>query len=122
MSDTHEVDRQCQLHDCQHRALSARIEELELEVQESERKRADLLKNSSRYIEGLKEENARLLPLDVKSKFAKGDKVSKVSEDSTFHGVVVVAFRKLSGKVRYIVEDDRGLLLIQSDNSVVKTP
>jgi hypothetical protein len=41
-----------------------------------------------------------------------GDRVKKVSGDYTFEGVVVAAFAKKSGAVRYVVEDDRGLLFI----------
>lgn len=43
-----------------------------------------------------------------------GDKVEKVGGDYTFEGVVVSKFEKLSGKVRYVVEDDRGCLHIYS--------
>lgn len=41
-----------------------------------------------------------------------GDRVSKVGGDYTFEGVVVAAFKKLSGKKRYVCEDDRGILHI----------
>jgi hypothetical protein len=43
-------------------------------------------------------------------KFQQGDLVDKVGGDYSFSGVVVAAFRKLSGKDRYVVEDDRGVL------------
>lgn len=46
--------------------------------------------------------------------FKVGDRVRKVGGDARFEGVVVAAFRKLGGLVRYVVEDARGLLMIYS--------
>lgn len=46
--------------------------------------------------------------------FKVGDAVSKAGGDYRFDGVVVAAFPKLSGAVRYVVEDDRGVLHIYS--------
>jgi len=46
--------------------------------------------------------------------FKRGDKVIKKEGDYTFTGTVVVSFFKFSGQLRYVVEDDRGLLLIMS--------
>lgn len=46
--------------------------------------------------------------------FRVGDKVRKTGGDYTFDGVVVAAFQKLGGVWRYIVEDERGLLMIYS--------
>lgn len=43
-----------------------------------------------------------------------GDKVEKTGGDYSFTGVVVAAFVKLSGKQRFVVEDDRGVLHIFS--------
>jgi hypothetical protein len=43
-----------------------------------------------------------------------GDKVEKIGGDYVFVGVVVAAFRKLSGAARYVVEDDRGVLHVYS--------
>lgn len=40
------------------------------------------------------------------------DKVIKQGGDYTFEGTVVGIIKKLSGQVRYVVEDDRGLLFI----------
>ena len=51
----------------------------------------------------------------MRTKFAVGDKVKKVGGDYTFEGEVVAAFRKLSGVIRYVVEDDRGVLHVYSD-------
>jgi hypothetical protein len=48
-------------------------------------------------------------------KFRHGDKVIKVGGDYRFAGTVVAAFEKLSGKPRYVVEDDRGILHIFGD-------
>ena len=44
----------------------------------------------------------------MEQQFKIGDKVSKVGGDYKFDGVVVAAFEKLSGVVRYVVEDARG--------------
>ena len=52
--------------------------------------------------------------LEIGSEFNVGDKVSKVGGDYRFDGTVVAAFRKLSGVVRFVVEDDRGVLHIYS--------
>jgi len=49
------------------------------------------------------------------TQFQELDKVAKISGDYDFEGIVVSAFRKLDGKVRYVVEDDRGILHIFSD-------
>lgn len=46
--------------------------------------------------------------------FRKGDAVEKVGGDYTFKGVVVSCFHKKSGVMRYVVEDDRGVLHIYS--------
>jgi len=48
----------------------------------------------------------------------KGDKVKKVTGDYRFEGIVVARFVKLSGKVRYVVEDDRGILHIFSEKNL----
>lgn len=44
--------------------------------------------------------------------FYNGDDVIKAGGDYRFEGVVVATFAKRSGAVRYVVEDDRGLLFI----------
>ena len=46
--------------------------------------------------------------------YSVGDLVEKVGGDYTFIGVVVAAFKKLSGAERYVVEDDRGVLHVYS--------
>jgi len=46
------------------------------------------------------------------------DRVEKVGGDYTFKGVVVAAFPKLSGAIRYVVEDDRGILHIYSEKNL----
>lgn len=51
-------------------------------------------------------------------KFSVGDKVEKVGGDYTFVGVVVSAFKKLSGVDRYVVEDDRGILHVYSEKNL----
>lgn len=50
--------------------------------------------------------------------FQVGDLVSKVGGDYRFDGTVVAAFRKLSGQLRYVVEDDRGVLHIFSGQNL----
>ena len=47
--------------------------------------------------------------------FKIGDKVKKVGGDYTFEGIVVSAFKKLSGVERFVVEDDRGVLHVYSE-------
>ena len=47
-----------------------------------------------------------------------GDKVRKVGGDYVFDGVIVSSFLKISGKVRYVVEDDRGILHIFSEKNL----
>ena len=49
-----------------------------------------------------------------------GQKVSKVGGDYRFDGVVVAAFKKLSGAVRFVVEDDRGVLHIFGPANLTK--
>jgi hypothetical protein len=45
-----------------------------------------------------------------------GDRVLKTGEDSTFEGVVVCEFVKRNGKtIRYVVENDDGVLHISSE-------
>lgn len=45
---------------------------------------------------------------------AVGDRVAKVTGDYRFDGVVVAVFPKLDGKLRIVVEDDRGVLFISN--------
>ena len=46
--------------------------------------------------------------------FDAGEEVEKVGGDYTFKGIIVSRFNKLSGLIRYVVEDDRGVLHIYS--------
>ncbi len=46
------------------------------------------------------------------------DYVEKHGGDYTYEGYIVAKFRKLSGKMRYVVEDDRGTLHIYSDKNL----
>ena len=48
-----------------------------------------------------------------------GDKVIKVGGDYTFDGTVVSVFTKLSGKIRVVVEDNRGILHIFSEANLI---
>lgn len=47
-----------------------------------------------------------------------GDKIIKDSGDYTFKGEIVSVFTKKSGVVRYVVENDAGILLIMSDKMI----
>lgn len=47
-----------------------------------------------------------------------GSRVSKIGGDYRFDGIVVSIFTKLSGAVRLVVEDDRGVLHIYSDHNL----
>jgi hypothetical protein len=47
-----------------------------------------------------------------------GDKVEKVGGDYQFVGTVVSVFQKLSGAVRLVVEDDRGVLHVYSEKNL----
>ena len=52
--------------------------------------------------------------------FALRDHVGKIGGDYSFDGVVVAVFFKLGGQVRYVVEDERGLLFIFSEVNLVR--
>jgi len=57
--------------------------------------------------------------------YERGDKVHKGGGDYTFDGTVIAVFEKLSGKIRYAVEDDRGIIHIFSESNLQpwrKTP
>lgn len=51
-------------------------------------------------------------------RFNTGDWVKKAGGDYTFIGIVVGVITKLSGATRFVVEDDRGLLLILNENQL----
>lgn len=51
----------------------------------------------------------------MEAQFKVGDLVEKVGGDYTFVGHVVAVFAKLSGAVRLVVEDDRGVLHVYSE-------
>lgn len=48
------------------------------------------------------------------------DEVRKVGGDYRFDGTVVAVFQKLSGQVRFVVEDDRGVLHIFSEAQIAR--
>lgn len=54
----------------------------------------------------------------MQAEFKVGDKVEKVGGDYTFVGIVVSVFQKLSGAVRLVVEDDRGVLHVYSEKNL----
>ena len=51
-------------------------------------------------------------PMPADPTFAVGDRVTKSGGDYRYEGHVVGVVVKLSGAVRYVVEDDRGMLFI----------
>lgn len=55
---------------------------------------------------------------DIRPKFKEGDLVEKDGGDAEFKGEIACVFRKKNGAIRYVVEDERGLLLIQSDKTL----
>tara|TARA_R110002096_G_scaffold241738_2_gene433772 strand:- start:2656 stop:3108 length:453 start_codon:yes stop_codon:yes gene_type:complete len=50
--------------------------------------------------------------------FKVNDKVSKVGGDYKFDGTIVSLFPKLSGVIRIVVEDDRGVLHVYSEKNL----
>jgi hypothetical protein len=56
----------------------------------------------------------------MEAQFKVGDKVEKVGGDYTFVGHVVAVFEKLSGAIRLVVEDDRGVLHVYSEKILRK--
>lgn len=57
---------------------------------------------------------------DTKTYFHQGDPVRKVGGDYSFDGTVLTPITKLSGVVRYAVEDDRGVVHIFSARQLEK--
>lgn len=49
-----------------------------------------------------------------------GDRIRKSGGDYTFEGEVVSIFRKRSGAVRIVAEDDRGLCFIFNEAQLTK--
>jgi len=47
-----------------------------------------------------------------------GDKVIKVAGDYTFSGIIVAKFKKKSGAIRYVVENNDGILHIFSEKNL----
>lgn len=54
-------------------------------------------------------------------KYPVGTRVAKRGGDYTFEGVVVCTFTKLSGALRYVVEDDRGCVHIFNEGQLELT-
>ena len=52
--------------------------------------------------------------------FAVGDPVRKIGGDYRYEGVVVAVVKKLSGQLRYVVEDDRGMLFIFNGRQLLR--
>lgn len=53
--------------------------------------------------------------------FTVGAMVHKIGGDYTFEGWIVAAFMKRSGAMRYVVEDDRGILHVYSAKNLKLT-
>ncbi len=47
-----------------------------------------------------------------------GDKVKKITGDYEFVGVVVAKFEKTNGLIRYVVENENGILHIFSEKNL----
>jgi hypothetical protein len=47
-----------------------------------------------------------------------GDAVEKTAGDYVFEGIVAGIIYKLSGVIRYVVEDSRGLLMIMNEKQI----
>lgn len=52
------------------------------------------------------------------AKYTTGDFVQKIGGDYSFGGEVVSVFTKKSGVIRYVVEDERGLLFIFNESQL----
>lgn len=52
------------------------------------------------------------------NKLKVGDEVKKVGEDYTYEGIIAGIVHKRSGQIRYVVEDDRGMLFIFNEKSL----
>lgn len=61
----------------------------------------------------MSDENHNFYPLD---------RVDKVTGDYKFTGQIVSVFRKLDGKIRYVVENQDGILHIFSESQLKSTP
>lgn len=73
-------------------------------------RRAELEASARAKIDGNPEPDDMLFP---------GAKVSKTGGDYRFDGTVVGVFRKISGVIRYAVEDDRGVVHIYSRKNLI---
>ena len=51
-------------------------------------------------------------------KFKLGEKVQKVGGDYIYEGVVAGIVYKTSGQIRYVIEDDRGMLFIFNEKNL----
>lgn len=47
------------------------------------------------------------------------DRVEKVSGDYKYRGTIVARFRKLTGAVRYVVENEDGMLMIMNSTQLI---
>lgn len=81
----------------------------------------DFDQESSTYVSGwsyrIKVEEPK--PAPEENMLFPGAMVSKTGGDYRFDGTVIGVFRKLSGVVRYAVEDDRGVVHIYSRKNLI---
>ena len=78
-------------------------------------------KNSQSIIKSLRLENRNLSQAYLEAITTNGwcgQRVTKISGDYSFDGIVVAAFQKRSGKWRLVVENDQGILHIFNINQV----
>ena len=54
-----------------------------------------------------------------KSKYKIGQRFKKEGGDYTFEGEIIAVFKKRSGAIRYAGEDDRGLIFIFNESSII---
>lgn len=87
---------------------------------ELEEGRNDLLHEDSAEGDLYREARAAVTAFDSApaAQFKVGDAVKKNGGDYIFDGIVVSVFTKLSGKIRLVVEDDRGILHVFSERNL----
>lgn len=60
---------------------------------------------------------------EISPRFSRGDSVYKTGGDYTFHGRIAFSGYKLDSNVlRYVVQDERGLLMIMNEGQLRPTP
>lgn len=67
----------------------------------------------------MKKENTTQWNMGNEQEFNIGDRVYKITGDYSFSGIIISKFRKVSGKVRYVVENSDGILHIFSASNLL---